>query len=93
VPCQCQAPPLTLVSDPLLVNATLNCLPALVRSRQNVANKIINTILNFNPAQRLNGPMDAATRVKVKSMERTARALVVNIMKKYGNLLFGSDQC
>ncbi|RMJ26324.1 hypothetical protein PHISP_02810 [Aspergillus sp. HF37] len=75
-------------SDPLLVNATLNCLPALVRSRQNVANKIINTILNFNPAQRLNGPMNAATRVKVKSMERTARALMVNIMKKYGNLLF-----
>ena len=72
-----------LVSDPLLVNATLNCLPALARSRQNIANKIINTILNFNPAQQAHGPTTPAVRVKVKSMERTARAMVVNIMKKY----------
>lgn len=70
-------------SDALLVNATLNCLPALVRSRQTIANKIINTILNFNPVQQVQGAMTPATRVKVKSMERTARALMVNIMKKY----------
>ncbi|RJE21412.1 hypothetical protein PHISCL_06243 [Aspergillus sclerotialis] len=69
-------------SDALLVNATLNCLPGLVRSRQSIANKIINAILNFNPAQQAQGPITPATRVKVKSMERTARALMLNIMKK-----------
>lgn len=77
-------PLLTTASDALLVNATLNCLPGLVRSRQSIANKIINAIINFNPAQQAQGPITPATRVKVKSMERTARALVLNIMKKYG---------
>lgn len=72
--------------DALMINATLNCLPGLVRSRQTIANKIIDVVLGFNPAQQTTATMTPSTRVKVKSMERTARALMINIMKKYGHL-------
>ncbi|KAF7161754.1 hypothetical protein CNMCM6106_008907 [Aspergillus hiratsukae] len=69
-------------SDPLLVNATLNCLAVLIRTRQSVGNKIINAVLNFYPAKQVRSPLTPAVRVGVKSMERTARALFVNILKK-----------
>ncbi|GIJ90747.1 hypothetical protein Asppvi_009709 [Aspergillus pseudoviridinutans] len=69
-------------SDPLLVNATLNCLAVLIRTRQSVGNKIINAVLNFYPAKQVHSPLTPAIRVGVKSMERTARALFVNILKK-----------
>ncbi|GFF38745.1 mRNA cleavage and polyadenylation specificity factor complex subunit pta1 [Aspergillus udagawae] len=69
-------------SDPLLVNATLNCLAVLIRTRQSVGNKIINAVLNFYPAKQVRSPLTPAIRIGVKSMERTARALFVNILKK-----------
>ncbi|KAH1363935.1 hypothetical protein KXW30_003185 [Aspergillus fumigatus] len=69
-------------SDPLLVNATLNCLAVLIRNRQSVGNKIINAVLNFYPAKQVRSPLTPAIRIGVKSMERTARALFVNILKK-----------
>ncbi|KAM0093489.1 hypothetical protein ACP6JD_003086 [Aspergillus fumigatus] len=68
--------------DPLLVNATLNCLAVLIRNRQSVGNKIINAVLNFYPAKQVRSPLTPAIRIGVKSMERTARALFVNILKK-----------
>ncbi|KAE8372361.1 hypothetical protein BDV26DRAFT_102196 [Aspergillus bertholletiae] len=69
-------------SDPVLVNATLNCLAILVRTRQSIGNKIINAILSFVPARQARTPVTPAVRVGVKSMERTARALMINIMKR-----------
>ncbi|KAG2415697.1 hypothetical protein HFD88_006888 [Aspergillus terreus] len=69
-------------SDPLLVNATLNSLSVLIRSRQSVGNKIINAVMNFIPAKQVRGPITPTIRVAVKSMERTARSLMINIMKR-----------
>ncbi|KAL5337825.1 hypothetical protein BJX70DRAFT_399302 [Aspergillus crustosus] len=65
-------------SDPILANATLNCLATLVRTRQSIGNKIINAILNFLPARHARSPVTPVVRVGVKSMERTARALNPN---------------
>ncbi|KAE8150982.1 hypothetical protein BDV25DRAFT_171762 [Aspergillus avenaceus] len=72
-------------SDPLLVNATLNSLSVLVRTRQSIGNKIINAVLSFVPAKQARTPITPAVRVGVKSMERTARALMVNIMRRNNN--------
>ncbi|KAJ5552981.1 hypothetical protein N7513_004398 [Penicillium frequentans] len=69
-------------SDVLLVNATLNCLAPLIRTRQSIANKIINNVLDFYPAKHVRPPFTPAVRVGVKSMERTARALLIHILKK-----------
>ncbi|OJJ99511.1 hypothetical protein ASPACDRAFT_121005 [Aspergillus aculeatus ATCC 16872] len=72
-------------SDPILVNATLNCLAVLIRSRQSIGNKIINAIMNFFPARQVRPPITPAIRVGVKSMERTARAVLEHIMKRNPN--------
>lgn len=76
-------PPTDQTSDALLVNATLNCLAPLIRTRQSIANKIINAVLDFYPAKHVRPPFTPTVRVSVKSMERTARALLVNVMRKY----------
>ncbi|KAL1986909.1 hypothetical protein VTN96DRAFT_5326 [Rasamsonia emersonii] len=68
--------------DAILVNATLNCLAVLIRTRQSIANKIIDTILNFNPLKQANSHMTPTLRVSVKSMERTTRAVLVNALKR-----------
>ncbi|KLJ06619.1 hypothetical protein EMPG_17878 [Blastomyces silverae] len=72
-------------SDPILVNATLNCLPILIRTRQSISSKIVNAIFNFNPLKQANAPMTPTIRVNIKSMERTTRALLINIMKRNPN--------
>ncbi|KAF3482111.1 mRNA cleavage and polyadenylation specificity factor complex subunit [Arthroderma uncinatum] len=69
-------------SDPILVNATLNSLPVLIRTRPSISNKIINAILNFNPLKQANAPITPTTKVNIKSMERTTRALFLSIIKK-----------
>ncbi|RAL01556.1 RNA-processing protein PTA1 [Aspergillus ibericus CBS 121593] len=72
-------------SDPLLVNATLNCLAVLIRTRPSVGNKIINAIMSFFPARQVRPPITPSVRVGVKSMERTARAVLINIIKRNSN--------
>ncbi|EEH10154.1 conserved hypothetical protein [Histoplasma capsulatum G186AR] len=72
-------------SDPILVNATLNCLPVMIRTRQSISSKIVNAILNFNPLKQANAPMTPTIRVNIKSMERTTRALLINLMKRNPN--------
>ncbi|TQB70036.1 hypothetical protein MPDQ_001051, partial [Monascus purpureus] len=69
-------------SDPLLVNATLNCLAVLVRTRSSIANKIIAAILEFHPMKQMVSPLTPTQRVCIKSMERTVKAVLVNIMKR-----------
>lgn len=54
----------------------------LIRTRPAVANKIISAILNFNPLKQANSPMTPRMRVLVKSMERTTRALLINVNKR-----------
>ena len=67
----------------MIINATLNCLGILLRTRQSIANKIISAIMNFNPLRQANSPMTPKTRVQIKSMERTTRALLMNILRRY----------
>ncbi|EKG22268.1 Armadillo-like helical protein [Macrophomina phaseolina MS6] len=73
------------ISDALLVTATLNCLGCLIRTRASIANKIVSTVLNFNPLKLANSPMTPSLKVMVKSMERTVRALLLNVVKKNPN--------
>jgi len=75
--------PLTETSDGLLVTATLNSLGMLIHRRPNVANKILNSVFNFNPLKLANSPMTPKNKVIMKSIERTTRALLVNIIKRY----------
>ncbi|KAH8701083.1 putative mRNA cleavage and polyadenylation specificity factor complex subunit [Talaromyces proteolyticus] len=71
--------------DAILVNATLNCLAIMLRTRPSIASKILETILNFNPIKTGNGPFTPTMRVKIKSMERTTRAVLINILKRNHN--------
>lgn len=74
---------LTENSDALLVTATLNSLGMLIQRRPIIANKILNSVLNFNPLKLANSPMTPKNKVIMRSMERTTRALLVNVMKRY----------
>ncbi|KXH60951.1 mRNA cleavage and polyadenylation specificity factor complex subunit [Colletotrichum salicis] len=69
-------------SDVLLVDATLNCLSILIRTRPGTANRILNAVLNFNPMKLANSPMTPRTRVMVKSMEKTTRMLLIHLAKR-----------
>ncbi|KAI8940129.1 hypothetical protein NX059_003842 [Plenodomus lindquistii] len=69
-------------SDGLLVTGTLNTLGLLIHRRPAAANKILNSIFNFNPLKLANSPMTPKNKVIIKSIERTTRALLVNIMKR-----------
>ncbi|EXJ56822.1 hypothetical protein A1O7_07166 [Cladophialophora yegresii CBS 114405] len=62
--------------DPILVDATLNCVAILIRSRPSISTKIVSAILNFNPMKQANAPMTPRNMVIVRSMERTTRALM-----------------
>lgn len=70
-------------SDAVLVDATMNALSFLIRSRPTTSNKILNAVLNFNPLKQANSPMTPKIRVAVKSMEKTTRMLLIHIVKRY----------
>lgn len=74
---------LTEPSDGLLVTGTLNSLGMLLQRRPVAANKIVNSIFKFNPLKLANSPMTPKNKVIIKSIERTTRALLMNIMKRY----------
>jgi symplekin len=74
---------LTGYSDGLLVTATLNTLGILMYRRPIVANKILNSVFNFNPLKLANSPLTPKSKVVMKSIERTTRALMMNVMKRY----------
>jgi symplekin len=65
------------------VTATLNTLGMLMHRRPIAAHKILNSVLNFNPLKIANSPMTPKNKVILKSIERTTRALLMNIMKRY----------
>lgn len=70
-------------SDGLLVTATLNTLGVLMHRRPIAANKILTSIFNFNPLKLANSPLTPKNKVIMKSIERTTRSLLMNIMKRY----------
>ncbi|EJT73475.1 hypothetical protein GGTG_10313 [Gaeumannomyces tritici R3-111a-1] len=69
-------------SDALVVDATLNCLSILIRTRPSTSNRILSTVLSFNPLKLANSPMTPKSRVLVKSMEKTTRMLLVHLVKR-----------
>ena len=69
-------------SDAVLINATLNCLGALIRTRQSISNKILSAILGFNPLKQAIAAMSPKVKIQIKSMERTTRALLMNIYRR-----------
>ncbi|KAL9627585.1 MAG: hypothetical protein Q9204_006463, partial [Flavoplaca sp. TL-2023a] len=71
--------------DVILVTATLNCLGTLIRTRQNAANKIITAILNFNPLKQTGSPMTPKLKVQIKSMEKTTRMVLMNVLRRNEN--------
>ncbi|KAL2263440.1 hypothetical protein VTK26DRAFT_6738 [Humicola hyalothermophila] len=72
-------------SDALLVDATLNCLSILIRTRPNTSGRIINSVLNYNPLKLANSPMTPKTKVLVRSMEKTTRMFLTHLLKRDPN--------
>ncbi|KAI7156738.1 hypothetical protein KC349_g6115 [Hortaea werneckii] len=71
------------LTDALVVTATLNSLATLVHRRASVSNKILTTILNFNPlALAGSGRMDGKDRVAIRSMARTTISFLLNVLKR-----------
>lgn len=76
-------------SDALIVDATLNTLSVLVRTRPTTVNRTINAILNFNPLKlATTTSMTPRIRVMAKSMEKTTRMLLIHLMKRDPNNAF-----
>ncbi|KAF2270468.1 hypothetical protein CC78DRAFT_133707 [Lojkania enalia] len=69
-------------SDALLVTATLNGLGMLIQRRPSIANKILSSVLNFNALKLANSPLTPKTKVLIRSIERTTKALLANVMKR-----------
>ncbi|KAL7628005.1 hypothetical protein AAE478_002201 [Parahypoxylon ruwenzoriense] len=69
-------------TDALIVDATLNTLSILVRARPATSNRILNTILNFNPLKLANSPLTPKNKVLIKSMEKTTRMLLMHLSRR-----------
>lgn len=70
-------------SDALLITATLNSVGVLVRTRPPIANRILNAIFSFNPFKEATPTAPIRVKIAVKSMERTIRAFLINLNKRY----------
>lgn len=71
-------------SDAVLVDATLNTLSVLIRTRPATSGRIVNTVLNFNPLTLASSqqPLTPKAKVLIKSMEKTTRMLLIHITKR-----------
>lgn len=67
--------------DPLLIDATMNSLAVLIKTRPAIQVKILQTVLNYNPLRAANGPMTPRQAVIIKSLQRTTRALLRFVMR------------
>ena len=65
-----------------MVDATLNCVSILVRTRPGTSNRIMNALLNFNPLKLANSPITPKTKVMIRSMEKTSRLLFMHLVKR-----------
>ncbi|KAK3496966.1 uncharacterized protein B0T23DRAFT_309331 [Neurospora hispaniola] len=66
-------------SDALIVDATLNTLSILIRTRPATSSRITNAVLNFNPLKLANSPMTPKNKVLVKSMTKTTQMLLKHL--------------
>lgn len=73
---------LTDSSDALLVDAVLNSLCILIRTRPGTSSRIVTALLNFNPAQLASTSSSPRTRVMVRSMEKTTRILLTHLVRR-----------
>lgn len=73
------------IADPLIATATLNALAPLVQRRATVANKILSTVLNFNPLKLADHPIHGKDKVAVRSMTRTTMSFLLNLLKRNPN--------
>jgi symplekin len=88
---QCLPTELTCSSDGLLVTATLNTLGVLMHRRPIAGNKILTSIFNFNPLKLASSqPLTPRNKVIMKSIERTTKSLMMNIMKRYASACWTS---
>ena len=69
-------------SPVILLDATLNSLGVLIKMRASISNKIIYAILSFEP-WKAKPPLGVKDRIVFRSLERTTRALLVNVNKQY----------
>ncbi|KAF2397594.1 hypothetical protein EJ06DRAFT_498798 [Trichodelitschia bisporula] len=69
-------------TDPLLITATINGLGALMKLRSSLANKIINAVLNFNPFRMARAPVTVASRLIMRSIEKTVCVFLTSILKR-----------
>lgn len=58
------------------MDATMNCLAVLIKTRPPIQAKILTTVLNYNPLRLATGPMTPKTMVLIQSLQRTTRALL-----------------
>ncbi|KAK4560691.1 hypothetical protein LTR86_005269 [Recurvomyces mirabilis] len=75
-------------SEALVVTATLNSLSSLVHRRASIGNKILTTVLNFNPltpAKAGLAAMGGKERVALRSMTRTTMSFLLNVLKRNPN--------
>ncbi|KAF2196569.1 hypothetical protein GQ43DRAFT_444994 [Delitschia confertaspora ATCC 74209] len=70
-------------SDALLITATLNCLGTLLQRRPVVTNRVLQSVLAFNPLKLANSPMTPKNKVMMKSIEKTNKMLLTNYMKRH----------
>ena len=68
--------------DAILINATINCLGPLVRTRVSTADRIFNAALRFNPFKRAELPLTPKAQIIIRSMDRTMRAFFMSLGRK-----------
>lgn len=69
-------------TDALVIDATLNCLSILIRTRPETSTRILNAVFAFNPLKLAESGMSARTKVMVKSMEKTSRLLLIHLSRR-----------
>jgi symplekin len=54
----------------------------LIQRRPMIANRILSSVLSFNPLKLANSPMTPKNKVIIRSLERTTRALLLNVTRR-----------
>lgn len=65
-----------------MVDATLNCLSILARTRPATSSRIFNALLSFDPLRLATSPLTPKLKVTIKSMEKTTRILLIHLGKR-----------
>ena len=66
----------------MVVDATLNCLSILVRTRPGTSTRILNSLLTFDPLKLAPSPTTTKSKVLIRSMEKTTRILLMHLCKR-----------